>query len=598
MSLVCGIYLLRDNAQIPPEWERHLRENINRGSKGSISEFRDSRLFLLKLDLGAFDAPGWHVDERHVTAISGDAILVHDVNVRGRADDLDALAGVDVAELRPLLLRARGYYNLVRYDRASHRLAIAIDRVGVRSTYVYRDANVLVFSGALRLIETLPGIRLTTDLQGVLESAAFGVPLDARTQYREVSYMLGGSQLLAAGGELSTDRYWKFDRDACNEEPTQDLDGALDELYREFQRAVRLRTGQRKAVFSALSGGLDSRSVTTELWRLGLEVHSLNISWAGSQDAVLGNAYAAKLGLKHHYVERPLEEAGNSLAQRLQRLMEENASACADLPSTPLQLWSGNGGSLGLGHSKMDPEVTNRMASGDVEGAARLFLATFKFGLSPTLLRNDIARWAADLPFRSLMKELEQIRCRERARSLYIFRMENDQRRLLSFHFEQIDLVPFEFIEPLFDPEVLRVVCKLPMMFCLRHHMYHRWLERFPKEILSVAWQVYPGHEPCPVPLPPGVFDQWKPPRRVRRGSAFVPSLRQAMQYWRERTLFRNTLRTERVIAAYLMKALELRDTSHLLRQVDLLGKPLRISQGRIELPQTAPDASVARAAV
>lgn len=588
MSLVCGMYLLRLGAAFPAGWARHLRENLDRGHSGSIAEFSDERLFLLKLDLGAFDAPAWRVSDRCVTAISGDAILRDDPVVRGRADDMQALEGVDVANLRPLLLSARGYYNLVHYDRADHRLALAVDRVGVRSLYIYRDSNVLVFAGALRLIEGLPGIRLTTDLQGVMEWASFGVPLDIRTRYKEVMYPLGGSQLRIADGQLTTDRYWKFDRDACTT-VRSDLDGAMDELYAEFQKAVRLRVGRRKGVFSALSGGLDSRSVTTELWRLGLDVHSLNVSWPGSQDAVLGNAYAASLGLKHHYAERPLEDVGDNFALRLQQLLAKEAHHCADLPSTGRQMWSGNGGSLGLGHTKMSAPVTKLLAAGDVPGGARQFLKTFNFGLSGTLLRGALARWAENLPYESLMREIGQMQCSEPARLMYLFRMENDQRRLLAFQFEQIDLVPFEFIEPMFDPEVLRIVCKMPMEFCLYHHMYHQWLKRFPPEIFSVAWQVYPGHEPCPVPAPEPAFNQWKTPRRRPRGSLITPMLGSALKYLRRRTQFRPLLRTDRVLAAYLARGLEVRDTSHLLRQVDLLGTALTASQGRVDVPASVP---------
>src|SRR5688572_7936767 len=187
MSLVCGMYLLRPGTAFPAGWANYLRDNLNRGGNGAVIEFSDDRLFLLKLDLGAFDAPAWRVDERHVTAISGDAILRDDTFERGRADDMDALKGVGVADLRPLLVKSRGYYNLVHYQRSDHRLALAVDRVGVRSMYVYRDRDVLVFSGAMRLIENLPGVRLTTDLQGVMEAAAFGVPLDVRTRYKEVT---------------------------------------------------------------------------------------------------------------------------------------------------------------------------------------------------------------------------------------------------------------------------------------------------------------------------------------------------------------------------------------------------------------------------
>ena len=574
MSLICGVFALRQRATVPDTWRSHLRINLNRGEAGTISEFDDGRLFLLKLDIGAFIDPGWTVSEQRVTALAGHPIVTDAGAGSSRAEDMAILSNSDSAGLRTALRTSRGYFNLVRYDRTESRLSLANGRVGVRSLYICRQDDLLVFSGAQRLIETLPGLRLTADLKGVLETASFGVPLGERTRYKEIRCLRGGTLLHIASGDVTTDRYWRFDRDACTEVAT-DLDATLDELYSQFDRAVALRAGRRKAVFSALSGGLDSRSVTTALWRRGLEVHALNVSWRGSQDDVLGRMAADALGIAYHHSPRPIEESGNSLAIRLSALILEKSALCPDLPSTRRQIWSGNGGSVGLGHVKMPREVVALLNSGNMEAAARHFIKAMKFSLSGLLLRGATAFWAERLPLDSLMAELATIRCAEPARALYIFELEHDQRRLLAFHFEEIDLVPFEFIEPLFDAEVLSVACRLPMDYCLNHHMYHEWLKRFPPETLSVPWQAYPGHEPCPIPLPAGTFDQWRTPRPVSCARTVGRAASGTLRYLSQLRRYRGVLHTSRVLAAYLMYALQLRDTSHLLKQVELIGDTL-----------------------
>jgi len=574
MSLLCGIFALHERATIPEQWRCHLRSHLNRGEAGKVSEFDESRLFVLKLDIGAFSDPGWSVDARQVTAIAGHPILEDAPEDRSRADDMALLVGLDPANLRPALRASRGYFNCARYDRAHGRLALAVGRVGVRSLYVCRQNDLVVFSGALRLIESLPGLRLTVDLQGVLETASLGVPLGERTRYKQVRSLRGGTLLRLEGGDVSVDRYWRFDRDACTHVET-DVDATLDALHVEFEKAVALRAGRRRAAFSALSGGLDSRTITTALWRRGLDVHALNVSWQGSQDDVLGRKAAEALGIAYHHQPRPLEEAGNSLTKRLSQLIADKAPLCVDLPNTPRQIWSGNGGSVGLGHVKLSREAAALLNAGDVKGATRHFIKAMKCTLSGQLLHGVTARWAERLPFNSMMAELESIHCAEPARALYVFELEHDQRRLLAFHYEEIDLVPFEFIEPMLDPEVLGLVCRLPMDYCLYHHMYHDWLRRFFPEVLGVAWQAYPGHEPCPLPLPPGTFTQWKTPRRLARFRVTREAVGGASRYLSNLHLYRGTLRTERVLAAYALYALHLRDTSHLLKQVDLLAEAL-----------------------
>lgn len=118
--------------------------------------------------------------------------------------------------------------------------------------------------------------------------------------------------------------------------------------------------------------------------------------------------------------------------------------------------------------------------------------------------------------------------------------------------------------------------------------MYHVWLKRFPPEIMTVAWQVYPGHEACPIPLPPGAFDQWRTPQRLTGAHIRRDAVRGAVDYLSHLRRYRDVLRTDRVLAAYAMRALQIRDTSHLLKQVDLLGNALAHTESRIDLPPAA----------
>ena len=272
--------MVANGRPLPREWLEYLGSRAIRDHSSTF--WSDDRLYLQKSDIGAF-APGWSHTDRSVTALAGDAILTS--GLRDRSHDMVAL---DAEALEPLLKRSRGYFNLARYDKQSRVLTLANDRLGMRPLYVYDDGELVVFSGALKLIRDLPGIRLTMDLTGVLQTAAFGYPLAERTHYDEIRYLSGGT--LWRGGEVS--RYWRWER----EEVRTDVEAVMDELYSTLREAVALRRGERQQVFAALSGGLDSRCVATELWHQGAEVHSLNVSWQGSYDDILGRMYAEQLG--------------------------------------------------------------------------------------------------------------------------------------------------------------------------------------------------------------------------------------------------------------------------------------------------------------
>ncbi len=534
MSLTSGIWS-RNGRPLPREWMAHLGSH---GMRHHASVFwTDDRLYLQKLDIGAF-APGWSQTDRSVTALAGDAILTS--GLRDRSHDMAAL---DTQALEPLLKGSRGYFNLARYDKQSRMLTLANDRLGMRPLYVYDDGELVVFSGALKLIRSLPGIRLTMDLTGVLQTAAFGYPLAERTHYNEIRYLSGGT--IWRGGEVS--RYWTWER----REVRADIEAVMDELYSKLREAVALRRGNRQQVFSSLSGGLDSRCVTTELWHQGAEVHSLNVSWQGSYDDILGRLYAQQLGLAHRHKRRAINDSGSTLAKQLW-----------ELSGGARQIWAGDEGGVSIGHTKHPPSVIDKLRAGDREGAAAAFLSFSGIRLSGRLLQGRNGQWAENLPLRSLLDELPD--CNER--SLWLFRLRNQHRRILTFHFEQIDEVPFEFVEPLADPELLRLLATLPIDFCARHRMYHEWLKRFPPQISSVAWQAYPESLPCPAPLPPGTA-QWS--MKVKSSRSRVKSLAQA---WRQIQQARcDTVSRGRSALAYLAHGLGIRDTSHLLRQVELI---------------------------
>src|SRR5262249_21737162 len=108
-----------------------------------------------------------------------------------------------------------------------------------------------------------------------------------------------------------------------------------------------------------------------------------------------------------------------------------------------------------------------------------------------------------------IREELNSFRCPDPARSFYLFLLLNDQRRKLRHHFENIDLHRLEFQLPFFDSAFLGSIAAIPIDLCLRHKLYVKWLAHFHPSVTSFAWQAYPGHVPCPLPIPPGLAYQW-----------------------------------------------------------------------------------------
>jgi hypothetical protein len=118
------------------------------------------------------------------------------------------------------------------------------------------------------------------------------------------------------------------------------------------------------------------------------------------------------------------------------------------------------------------------------------------------LLKRGIAVQLADVIRDGIHRELETIRCPDPVRRFYLFLLFNDQRRHLDLFYENLDQHRIEYQLPFFDSSFLESVVRIPSELCLDHRFYNKWLGRFPSAVHEVPWQSYPGHEPCPLPLP------------------------------------------------------------------------------------------------
>lgn len=522
MSIVCGLLARAGAGPVSASWRDALRGAISRRGAGSLCEYEAPGLYLLKLDLGALDDPGWHCGEGGAVAVSGDPLLAGRTPERSRAFDVSQLAAAEPRSLAGLLRTARGSFNAAVYRRDTHVLELATDKLGARPVYWMEQDGCVAFAGALRLLLALPGVRLCADLSGAIEALSFGAPLADRTEYAEIRSLRGGRVLAVSASAVAEQTYWRWDRDACGA-VASDPEAQMDRLYTAFSEAVRLRRGSQRAAYCAVTGGLDSRCTATELERQGTRIVSLNVSRPGSLDESLGRRYAESLGTTH--LERTLRDAesGRDLDWISAELIRSHAATRAADGPDPRRLWTGNGGSVGLGHVYLTPRSVAAFREQGLDAGLDRFLEDTGIRAGSRAFRPPWRERFAALPRAAARREIESSECADPARRLFVFLLENDQRRHDAPRFETLDEVGVELVEPFYDAEVLAAVCALPLDLCLGHRMYHAWLTRFPPLVREVPWQAYPGHDPCPLPLPRGDYAQWQTPpsraaaRRQRR---------------------------------------------------------------------------------
>jgi len=500
MSILAGAFSLRAGVPLPQALRASLRANISRADKETIIEQADERCYLAKVDLGVWDGSGIHADAQgSFTAVAGEPLL------RDGEDCTGWHRGRDVAAMHPRLAQqdwavlkdCRGTFCGMHYNAEQGSFAVFGDRIGVRPLYLWVGPDFAVFATALRVLEAVEPVRKELDVRGVVEIAAFNYALAERTPYKNIRMLKASEVVHIAGGKARYISYaeWKQEAPLPHE-------AAVQRTYDAFMSGLRRRMNGGTQAAAFLSGGLDSRAIIGGLTAVGAQVHTVNFAPDGTQDQVFATMAAELLKTRHTQLAT---DDGNVLQGYRRKAVKEWLDTEFSAADKPRMMWSGDGGSVALGHVYMNPQTAADMERGDTDAALRRFYK----GFAARILSPSVRKSLKNLPLQGALEELQAVAGNEAGRAFHLFLMFNDQRRHMAHHFEDLDLDRMEFQLPFFDGEFLDSILHQPVRPYLGHAFYMDWLDKFPNGLGSVPWQAYPGHVQCTLPKPEGLRYQW-----------------------------------------------------------------------------------------
>jgi len=503
MTIFTGAISLRPNEALPDDLLAALRANVSRHAGDEQIEARGPGFFVTSVDIGAFGAPGILRDDAgSITLVAGEPLLPEGegIDTWNRAKDLALLHPQLAGGSGEALRRCRGTYCGLHFNARNGALSLFVDRVGVRPLYLWVGPRFAVFSTALRVLEALPMVSKQFDVRGVAEITVFGFPLSDRTPYLGITMLKSGQLVRIAGGQVTRELYARWDGKIDTTTPHQQT---VDNAYTQFIKAISRRHRNHKVAAAFLSGGLDSRVIVGGLHANGSDVYTVNYAPDGSQDQVFAALVAKQLGIHYTQIQTNADNVSQGYRKdAVNQWLKETFSGTTE--KSPL-VWSGDGGSVGLGHVYLTRAIADAMQRGDIEQAIGLFTT----GVAGGVLKRKVRGSVSNLPMLGVKEELQQIESADGGRRFHIFLMQNDQRRHLARHFEDIDLERIEFQLPFFDADFLESVMRLPNEPLMFHHFYMDWLACFPNGLNAIPWQAYPGHVPCELPSPPGLKYQW-----------------------------------------------------------------------------------------
>ncbi|MFP5394000.1 MAG: asparagine synthase-related protein [Gammaproteobacteria bacterium] len=503
MTTFTGAISLQPNVALPEDLLLALREHVTRSPLDRPEEFTGPGFYLANVDIGAFGARGTLIeDDGSLTVVAGEPLVAEGEGITtwNRA--------MDLAVMHPLLKKGdwnalrgtRGTFCGVHFNAVTGTASVFVDKTGVRPLYLWVGPHFAVFSTALRVLEALRQVPKEFDVRGVAEISTFTFPLSDRTAYAGIKTLKAGQVVAIGAGQARRELYWRWDgalaRDAVDA-------AAIEHCYGQFIGAIRRRHRNNKVAAAFLSGGLDSRVIVGGLHAAGSDVYTVNYAPDGSQDQVFAELVAKKLGISYTQIQTNADNVAQGY--RKSAVAEWLKTTFARSGTRSPLVWSGDGGSVGLGHVYMTRPIVAALQKGDEQTAITLF----NDGVAVRIINPARRREIGNLPQQGIREELDELNSPDALRRFHLFLMLNDQRRHLSKHFEDIDVERIEFQLPFFDADFLETILRLPAEPFLYHQFYIDWLARFPNGMNTIAWQAYPGHVPCPVPAPAGLKYQW-----------------------------------------------------------------------------------------
>jgi len=569
MTIFAGAYCLQSDrlpTSLKASLRLHLRSKNN--DSGAWHVHDQDRFFLVKWDSGAFSEPAWHENpDGAVCALAGDPLLTENCQRLSRTDQMACIAPEAKTIHDSMLALCRGSFALAQFSTDQNTLRLATDSLGLRSIYYVVQDGYLVFSTALRVLEETVEIRKDLSLLGMAELSVFSFPLADRTPYENVSILRECESLTACASGLQLHKYCDWSIPEVS--PKNPADAAA-QLYATFREAVAIRLGDDKRVYSFLSGGMDSRAIVSTLIDMSQQVEALNFSSVASQDQHFAQQFAIEAGGRCHL---HCLAGGNFpnfsyLALSAKTELEQREPTAV---TRPRFIWSGDGGSVGLGHVYMDEAMLDLGERGDIEGAVQHYLKFNNIALSSQVLDLSARQRLPKMLFESVMSEVNRYPREDIGRRIYLFLLFNDQRRHLFKHFETIDQHGLELLTPFFDAKFLRAIAATPSRWGVLHKLYSQFFDHLPPFALKSAWQTYPGHQPCPVPSGTNLSYQWARQTAaiqdglVKRGNLALELVRTHNSSMRPQIFS-----TSRIWLAALLHTLGLLDCRYILHRLKL----------------------------
>ncbi len=286
-----------------------------------------------------------------------------------------------------LFPRLNGMFAIAIWDLRRNELVVARDRFGKKPLYIAKVGGGYAIASELKAFFAHPGFEAELDPVALDQYLAFDYVVTPRTMLRDVQQLPAGHWGTITPDGVRTHRYWTltFGRTGASE------DELLEELDRRLDAAVQRRMVADVPLGVFLSGGLDSTTVTHYMRRHSHDVHSFSIAY---DDPRIDESQYAALASQHlgttHHVETVTFDQIEGVVERMPSLLDTPMGDPSFIPTYLLSEFTRRHVTVALGGDASDEFL---MGYNLYRSLRKLWTADY----APTLARPGIARLAAQI---------------------------------------------------------------------------------------------------------------------------------------------------------------------------------------------------------
>jgi asparagine synthase (glutamine-hydrolysing) len=262
---------------------------------------------------------------------------------RGHSDTETLLAAIVRWGVKEALKRTVGMFAVGLWDKQTHVLYLARDRLGEKPLYYGWQGQVFLFGSELKALRVHPRWRGEVDRNALASFMRYGYVPAPLTIYRDIYKLEPGSVLaisskVKSGSSPKPDCYWSVCNavESAQASPFQgNAEEAASELERVLGNAVQQQMVADVPLGAFLSGGIDSSTVVALMQiRSSRPVKTFTVGFheAGYNEAHHAKAVAQYLGTEHTEMYVTSQEA-MAVIPKLPQLYDEPFADSSQIPT-------------------------------------------------------------------------------------------------------------------------------------------------------------------------------------------------------------------------------------------------------------------------